>query len=64
MTDDETLLNGGGYVTLCPSLQRELERLLHKGYAMNALWFLEDFAGLSEDEFLKRLGALVAQKEV
>ena len=55
--DDGPLFPVRGYVSMCPSLQRELNRLLRSGWAAKSLWLLEDFAGLSEEEYLKRKAA-------
>ena len=57
MSDGESLFNTGRYVSLCPSLQRDLAYVLGKDWIGRAITLLEDCAGLSEEEYLKRVGA-------
>ena len=57
MSDEESLFNTGRYVSLCPSLQRDIFELAQAVYSDEAIVLLEKCAGLSEEEYLKRKAA-------
>lgn len=53
MSDETSLFNTGRYVSLCPSLQRDLDELDKSWAYAEALNLLYEHAGLSEEEYLK-----------